>query len=546
VIVESFPLGIGIDGPTPVAPAGRWDPSSELSVVGPGSLVAIPAGPAELSFQSASVANDWSAPSDSPWSVTSLTPHPITTFSTYWDGFSSWPTPLEPVNAGQPNLSWGFLAVSNRDGNFYADNTVMFDPLVAPVASQTLEVFLVFGAGPPNFDSSARALPPLGGVDFTPQEDAPSALLETAIPGLGSAAFASGSAYDSTIPRGLAPRSGPNGNDAETAFAASLPSSLASPSSALQMAAVQNAGGRASSGLSMQSAAGLSLQVDHSLELIAGGWISSVAAKDWGSGGVQSPISPRDDWTIDAGNVGDPISSAAITASGAPLGLLLTGPGLPAQTTTDDFQQVAELISSDASSLALGATLWTVPSEVRTGAEWVQASDPSLAWLSDATTIPLPTAYMIGLDQALEQSCREIQQRISPSPGRVILNKRDQLDLDRQLEWEWPIVPGATGWVSDRQETSRADMASVVNNDAIDSVANDQSQAAGGVASSLHGIPSASPDAPAPSEFASFVKASALPLLSTLSAITAATGWFWTRRNRKRLPSLPSLGTLGG
>ncbi len=334
-----------------------------------------------------------------------------------------------------------------------------------------------------------------------------------------------------------------NGNDADATFSASMSSIQASAISQLQMMAMEVGGGRAVSGRSMQGSGGLSTQVNSASEPVGGGWMSYVAAGDWGSGGMEPPSLSFADWMTTAGNVAETISPAAITAGGAPLSVLLTGPELPTQTTSDDLQQVAELIPSDESSLALVATLWTVPSDIPTGAQGVQRLDASVARLDDAASMPLWTAYMIGLDQALEQSHQDLQEVVSPAQGRLMPNERDQLELDRQLEWERPIIPVGTGWVSDRRETSPRDRASVVDNDAITALAADRLQTAGGQKSSLTAI--AGEEAPPHSEPASIVKAGILPLLSALSASTAVTGWLWTRRNRKRRLGLSEPGTGG-
>jgi hypothetical protein len=421
---------------------------------------------------------------------------------------------------------------SNRDNSFYLANTGMSGTFATPSWSLNVEIVVLVGAGPMNLGGSAHPPTPGGAMDSTLRDDVSPPFFETGNSGPAPGMFGPEGGIASPIARDLVTRIETNGIDADITFAAPISATQTSAISSLQIMAMQVAGGRASTGTSMQSGGVLSTQVDHANEPIGGGWMSYIADGDWGSGGMQPQSVSLDDWTTGADNVGEPISLAAITAGGAPLSVLLTGPELPTQTTTADLQQVAELIPSDESSLALVATLWTVPSGIPTGAQRVQRLDTSPAWLTDAATTPSWTAYLIGLDQALEQSRRDIEQVVSPAQGRLMPIERDQLEVDRQLEWERPIMPVGTGWVSDRRETSPRDPASIVDNDTINALAADRLPTAGGPESTRPAV--AGDGAPARSEPASFVKAGTLPLLSVLSASTAIMGWLWTRRNRKR------------
>jgi len=439
------------------------------------------------------------------------------------------------------NASSEFFANSNLDSEFSVAISGMPGPFAGPAGVLTVQIVVWVGAGPMSPGGSADAPAPGGDMESTPRGDTSPAFFASQSSGPAPVMFgpAGGIALPTAIARDLVTRLENNGNDADTTFAAPISSTQTSAISSLQIMAIQVAGGRAASGTSMPSGGVLSPQVDHANEPIGGGWMSYIAGGDWGSGGMLPPSVSLDDWATAADNVGEPSSLAAITAGGAPLSVLLTGPELATQTTTDDLQQVANLIPSDESSLALVATLWTVPSDIPTGAQWVQRLDASPAWLTDAATTPSWTAYMIGLDQALEQSRRDIQQAASRAEGRLMPNERDQLELDRQLEWERPIMPGATGWVSDRRETSPLDTASVIDSDAINALAADQLQTASGPESSLPAV--ASQGAPAHSDPVSFVKAGTLPLVSVLSVSTAITGWLWARRNRKRRLGLPGV-----
>ncbi len=494
-IAEGLSIGPVNDGPAPMAPAAPVDVQGDLRldlpVFGPVGLATFPGRGDEL--QSEAV---WAA-----------------------------------VGASASN--------SNGASNFSIANTGMSGRFVAPAGFLTVEIVVSVGADPIGPGGSAHAPAPGGAMDLTQPGVMPPLFFDPERSGPVSGMYGPEGGVASPIPRGLVARLETNGNDADAAFSAPMSSNQASAISQLQMMAVDVAGGLAASGKSMQGSGGLSTQINSASEPVGGGWMSYVAGGNWDSGGMQPPSSSVADWTTAADNVGETISPAAIMAGGAPLSVLLTGPESPTQTTSDDLQQVAELIPSEESSLALVATLWTVPSDIPTGAHEVQRLDATAARLDDAAATPSWMAYMIGLDQALEQSHRDLQQVVSPARGRLMPDERDLLELDRQLEWERPIIPVGAGWVSDRPETSPRDRASVVDSDAINALAADRLQTASGLESSRPAV--AGEDAPPHSEPASIVKAASLPLLSALSASTAITGWLWTRRNRKRRLGLPGL-----
>ncbi len=539
------PLG---EGPAPTGPAApvyvQGDAPAGLPVSGPVGFVTSLVGRGELQSEGVWPATGPSASDYPGWPGASVTRDIILASSTYSAGSSFRATPPWPGASTLPDASSAFFAHSNGDGNSSVADTGMPGPLDGPLGVLTLEAVVSLGAGPMSPGGPAHAPTPGGDIDFTQQGEVLSPFLEMESSAPAPGTFGpTGGIFAPPIARGLVARLEMNANDAETTFAAPSSSTQTSAISPLQMMAMGVAGGRAASGTSLQSGGGLSAQVSSANEPIGGGWMSSIAAGDWGSGGMQPPSFSLADSTTTAA-VAEPSSPAAITADGAPLSVLVTGPELPTQTTSDDLQQVAELIPRDQSSLALVASLWTVPSEIPTGAEWFQRLDASPAWLEAAAMTPSCTAYMIGLDQAILQSYRGLEQVVSPAQVPLIPNERDRLELDRQLEWERPIIPVGTGWVSDRRETSPRDTASALANDAIDALATGRLQTAGCLESSVASV--ASDVAPARSEPASLVKAGTLPLLGALSASTAITGWLWTRRNRKRRVALPGLAGRSG
>jgi len=546
-IVQGPPRGLFHDGPATEVPAApgsvQGDLPVGLPVFGPGGPIAFPIGGAELGREAAWDATGPSASATPSWPGVYTTREGSSPFAAYPEGFQASASAAWLGDFTQPNASREFSAYSSWENDFFVSNTGLYGPVAAPAWTLTVEIVVWVGAGPMTLDGSAPALAPGTAMDFSSRYDMPSPLFATESSGPASGIFNLEGGIASAIARDTESRLGTNGNDVETAFAASGSSTQASAISPLQMMAIPVAGGRTASGTSLPSGGGLSASVSSVTESIGAGWTSYIASGDLSSAGMYQPSLSLSDGTSAADNVGEPISPAAIAAGGIPLGVLLAGPESPAPPTSNDLQQVAELIPPDESSLALVATLWTVPSDVPTGASWVQRLDAGPAGLTDAAATPSWASYVIGLDQALEQSHRHIQQVVSPAQGRLMPDERDQLEHDRQLEWERPIMPATTGWVPDRREKLLRDT-SLVGSDAIDALAADRVESAGGPESSRSGI--AGDDAQARSDRAPFVQAGTIPLLWALSASTAITGWLWTRRNRKRRIGLPGLAGRSG
>ena len=186
--------------------------------------------------------------------------------ATYSDGYSSWATPAWPGDSMNPNASSDFSAYSNEDNNFSVAYTGMPGPFAGPTGVLTLEIVVWVGAGPISLGGSAHPPAPGGGLDSTPRDDVPPPIFETESSGPAPALFGPAVGIASPIPRSSVVRLDTNGNDAVTTFATPLSSTPTSAISSLQMMAMQNAGGRAASGTSMQSGGVLSTQVDHANE----------------------------------------------------------------------------------------------------------------------------------------------------------------------------------------------------------------------------------------------------------------------------------------
>jgi hypothetical protein len=163
-------------------------------------------------------------------------------------------------------------------------------------------------------------------------------------------------------------------------------------------------------------------------------------------GGEQSPDSSPE----------EPVAPASITAGEIPLDILLSDPELSTQDVSISLQQIAELIPDDDSSLALVATLWTVPMDSR--AELAALDDPSCerAEPAPSSASPPPWAFfVIGLDEAIEQS-RDACGTTLSGGGRPREGDGAEDAAGERLEWRSPIIPTA----EERRRPDRAEESS--------------------------------------------------------------------------------------
>ena len=142
----------------------------------------------------------------------------------------------------------------------------------------------------------------------------------------------------------------------------------------------------------------------------------------------------------------EPILPPSIIAGGVSLNILLADPDVPIRTEPDRLEQVAELIPLPETSLALAATLWTVVSDSPTSG--AQSDLPSATATESATPLASPSSsaiFVIGMDQALEQTCRDIREGILFSHDGPPGIARPPGGHDEPLEWQAPILPAGRG-----------------------------------------------------------------------------------------------------
>ena len=258
------------------------------------------------------------------------------------------------VNLAAPDVGW--------PGEFFA-----------PVWGFSYEIFISFGVSPIDLAGQPHGANPGGNMQPPARNGLVSPSFENGDYGPAPASFdlGGGNAFAPSIVPGLVPRLDTNANDADPASAGLLSSAPTSAISSLQIMAIPAASGHPASGAFMQNGS-IMTPADHTSGTLGSSWMSYVVSGDWWSGGAYSSSMSLAGWTSAADSDGEPISTAAMAAGAAPVSILMAGPETPVQATADDLEQVAELIAPDESSLALAATLWTVPSDLSPGATSVQ------------------------------------------------------------------------------------------------------------------------------------------------------------------------------
>jgi hypothetical protein len=266
-----------------------------------------------------------------------------------------------------------------------------------------------------------------------------------------------------------------NSIDGDMSFAGPVSSTQSAPSVLFVTALPSVNSGRSSGPAQGGVTGGISTQIDPPGEPGLSGWMSYLATLGWSVPSFQSGApSPAEEL---AGL--DEASSAAMSSSslipGASSSILLNGPDGALQTDSANLQQVAELIPSDESSLALVATLWTVSAGTQatgspagsdrndSGDSYESVNDRS----QPSTTPSASTAFVIGLDQAVQETCRSARAETSSSWQSTTR----ELPAHDWSEWRGPVIGTSTRDISDSTrplpETSFTSAAAVQTRDGL-------------------------------------------------------------------------------
>jgi hypothetical protein len=268
---------------------------------------------------------------------------------------------------------------------------------------------------------------------------------------------------------------------------------------------------------------------------VGAGWISYLVAGGRGPALSQGAASQGGAFRSSDSSPAEPAPPASITAGEIPLDILLSDPGLSTQDVSVGLQQVAELIPVEDSSLALLATLWSVPSDVPSHPsdddgpsgereESIPSSDSPPPW----------AAFVTGLDEAFERS--------RDACGKALRNgERQEHEVaedaaEGRLEWRCPIIPAREG---ERQpEGAAGDRAiasgKVAPNRPVPSRSSGDEECVA--------RPSPEHNPPHDADDGQPLTEGAAPLAWAASGSALIAGWFWAGR---RLRRGWRLGTIG-
>ena len=193
------------------------------------------------------------------------------------------------------------------------------------------------------------------------------------------------------------------------------------------------------------------VQGDPSIESAGAGGTSYATAVGRVPALTQAAFTPGEVASSSGEAPDEPVPPAPITAGEIPMDILLSEPALSSQDATTGLQQVAELIPVEDSSLALVATLWSLPSGAPSRAADGDdpAGDREVSVPSSASPPPW-AVFVIGLDEAFEQS-RDACGKALRDDSRQVHGEAEDAGEGR-LEWRCPIIPAPEG----RRQPDRA------------------------------------------------------------------------------------------
>ena len=168
-----------------------------------------------------------------------------------------------------------------------------------------------------------------------------------------------------------------------------------------------------------------------------------------------SAATTREDVSAGEDDSTEPSLPASITVGGVSLNILLSSADIGVQTEPPGLEQVAELVPLPESSLALAATLWSAPADSPASpGRWRLATENSTDLDARGGLPSCWAAFVMGADQALEQTCRDVQEGIRSANGRQASSGTRWGDSQELIEWHGPILPAARCAVPDAKPKS--------------------------------------------------------------------------------------------
>jgi hypothetical protein len=175
------------------------------------------------------------------------------------------------------------------------------------------------------------------------------------------------------------------------------------------------------------------------------GWISFVATGGWGTPALQAQSFRGFDDAIRDDLAASPIPP--VTATGdVSWGDSLAGPYSLSQDSLEGHAQVIELAPLPGSSLAMIATLWTVPSDPEPEVssdrtDWGGSTGGGFVPHAHLASPPSWAGFVIGLDEAFEQSRVSVRDEIVTGAWNPADEGRSQYEPDEPLVAFAPLAP---------------------------------------------------------------------------------------------------------
>ncbi len=175
-----------------------------------------------------------------------------------------------------------------------------------------------------------------------------------------------------------------------------------------------------------------------------GGWISYLGAGGWSALFSELANSVADLDRSTDGPAANDLERASVIDGKTPVAMLVSLLDAPGKLGSSGVEEIAELSpTGESSSLALAATLWAAPSDPRIISPGCDRPvEGRRDGVDRAASLSSLREFVIGLDLALEESCRNTRAELLPSALHGSLGPHSGAAGLDPLEWNGSIVPG--------------------------------------------------------------------------------------------------------
>jgi hypothetical protein len=234
----------------------------------------------------------------------------------------------------------------------------------------------------------------------------------------------------------------------------------------------------------------------------------------------ESAATTREDVFAGEDDSTEPMLPASITVGGVSLNILLSSADIGIQAEPPGLEQVAELVPLPESTVALAATLWSAPADSLESPGW-RFEPESATDLDVRGAFPSSWAvFAMGVDQAIEQTSRDVQEGIRSADGRQASSGTRRGVSQELIEWQGPILPSARCVVPDAKPKSTP----VARTATLD-------------AALLETLPSDKQSRPR-TEDQQPLTLGVVPTISLVSVSTLIARWIWRKREQWQHPRL--------